>query len=102
MAGCSTVGSARLLGSRGRRFKSCHPDQFFKSDHLGVAQLVARYVRDVEVARSSRVTQTIYNIWSFLYSGVGAAVARTSGGREVASSILVPPTKKQILFIKKK
>ena len=27
-AGCSTVGSARLLGSRGRRFKSCHPDHF--------------------------------------------------------------------------
>ena len=28
MAGCSTVGSARLLGSRGRRFESCHPDHF--------------------------------------------------------------------------
>ena len=26
VSGCSTVGSARLLGSRGRRFKSCHPD----------------------------------------------------------------------------
>ena len=28
VSGCSTVGSARLLGSRGRRFKSCHPDHF--------------------------------------------------------------------------
>ncbi len=27
VSGCGAVGSARLLGSRGRRFKSCHPDQ---------------------------------------------------------------------------
>ena len=53
---------------------------------LGVAQLVARDFWEVEVAGSSPVTQTIF------VSGVGAAVARTSGGREVASSILVPPT----------
>ena len=27
-AGCGAVGSARLLGSRGRWFKSSHPDHF--------------------------------------------------------------------------
>ena len=54
--------------------------------YLGVAQLVARSVRDAEVARSSRVTQTIFE------SGIGAVVARTPGGREVASSSLVSPT----------
>ncbi len=56
VSGCSTVGSARLLGSRGRRFKSCHPDHFW----LGVAQLVARSVRDAEVVSSSLITQTIF------------------------------------------
>ena len=58
VSGCSTVGSARLLGSRGRRFKSCHPDHFW----LGVAQLVARSVRDAEVVSSSLITQTIFFI----------------------------------------
>ena len=29
-------------------------------------------------------------------SGLSAVVARTSGGREVASSILVAPTKKEV------
>ena len=52
--------------------------------YQGIAQLVARSVRDAEVAGSSPATLT---------TGVGAVVARTSGGREVASSILVPPTK---------
>ena len=84
-SGCSTVGSARRLGRRGRRFKSCHPDHFLNK-LLGVAQLVARSVRDAEVVSSSLITQTTSK------SGVSAVVARTSGGREVASSILVPPT----------
>ena len=52
-----------------------------------MAQLVARGVRDAEVVGSSPITLTIFA------SGVSAAVARTPGGREVASSILVPPTK---------
>ena len=46
---------------------------------LGVAQLVARDFWEVEVAGSSPVTQTIF------ISGISAAVARTPGGREVAS-----------------
>ena len=54
-----------------------------------MAQLVARSVRDAEVARSSRVTQTI------IKSGIGAVVARTPGGREVGSSILLSPTRNQ-------
>ena len=33
-SGCSTVGSARLLGSRGRRFKSCHPDHSINDDRF--------------------------------------------------------------------
>ena len=53
---------------------------------LGVAQLVARDVWDVEVAGSSPVTQTIF------ITGIGAVVARTPGGREVASSTLVSQT----------
>ena len=53
---------------------------------LGVAQLVARDVWDVEVAGSSPVTQTIF------IAGIGAVVARTPGGREVASSTLVSQT----------
>ena len=56
-------------------------------EFLGVAQLVARSVRDAEVGSSSLLTQTI-----FVSSGLGAVVARTPGGREVASSILVAPT----------
>ena len=58
-----------------------------------MAQLVARSVRDAEVVGSSPITQTI------LLSGVGAVVARTSGGREVASSILVPPTISFLLYV---
>ena len=53
-----------------------------------MAQLVARSVRDAEVARSSRVTQTIF-------AGISAVVARTPGGREVGSSILLSPTRNQ-------
>lgn len=51
-----------------------------------MAQLVARAVRDCEVASSNLVAQTMS------FSGLSAVVARTSGGREVASSILVAPT----------
>ena len=80
-----------------------------------MAQLVARAVRDCEVASSNLVAQTtqggkiekIYFLylndaeWKgfakqkltiHLFSGLSAVVARTSGGREVASSILVAPT----------
>ena len=36
-------------------------------------------------------------MWYYLESsGLGAVVARTPGGREVASSILVAPTKEKI------
>ena len=61
----------------------------------GVAQLVARSVRDAEAVGSSPITLTT-KTWIIFISGVGAAVARTSGGREVASSILVPPTKQEV------
>ena len=84
-----------------------------------MAQLVARDFWEVEAAGSSPVTQTIFislglaqpgsarhsgcrgqefksPIPDHFYPGVGAAVARTSGGREVASSILVPPTKQEV------
>ena len=73
MAGCSTVGSARLLGSRGRRFKSCHPDHFFNSLLTGICQ-----------QRSS---------------GLGAVVARTHGVREARSSNLLAPTKKLVVMV---
>ena len=35
--GCGAVGSARLLGSRGRWFKSSHPDHFLGIAGLGAA-----------------------------------------------------------------
>ena len=79
-----------------------------------MAQLVARAVRDCEVASSNLVAQTtqggkiekIYFLYlndaewkgfakqklTTCFSGLSAVVARTSGGREVASSILVAPT----------
>ena len=148
--GCSTVGSARLLGSRGRRFKSCHPDHkntskkkvltlsflsirsgllFLRSKNKPQAQAL-EVTPQILVLRSKTndLSPQSRNIWYNIYtsgcgavgsaqrsgrwgrrfksdhpdhilymvifiSGVGAAVARTSGGREVASSILVPPTK---------
>lgn len=31
ISGCSTVGSMRHLGCRGRRFESCHPDHYMES-----------------------------------------------------------------------
>ena len=55
LSGCGAVGSARLLGSRGRWFESSHPDHFI---YQGVAQLVARSVRDAEVVGSSPITLT--------------------------------------------
>lgn len=75
-----------------------------------MAQLVARAVRDCEVVGSNPITLTIVEVVKFLNrdepfelwfqetggriftSGLGAVVARTSGGREVASSILVALT----------
>ncbi len=107
MPGCGAVGSARLLGSRGRWFKSSHPDHFL---YQGVAQLVARSVRDAEVVSSSLITLTIYlglaqpgsalrcgcvrsrilifnDVWDWR-----SLVARTHGVREVASSNLVSQT----------
>ena len=107
MPGCGAVGSARLLGSRGRWFKSSHPDHFL---YQGVAQLVARSVRDAEVVSSSLITLTIYLRLTqsnsalrcgYVKSGVQiyddvwdwrSLVARTHGVREVASSNLVSQT----------
>lgn len=75
-----------------------------------MAQLVARAVRDCEVVGSNPITLTIVEVVKFsnrnepfelwfqetgghiFTSGLGAVVARTSGGREVASSILVALT----------
>ena len=55
---------------------------------LGVAQLVARDVWDVEVAGSSPVTQTIFVAsWDWR-----SLVARTHGVREVRSSNLLSQT----------
>ena len=79
VSGCSAVGSASGLGPGGRRFESCHPDnwkrqkrqvqrcQCLKSGQepikketviRGVAQLVAHLVWDQGVAGSNPVTPT--------------------------------------------
>ena len=58
--------------------------------YLGMAQLVARSVRDAEVVSSSLITQTI--LWVCQRQGLAQLVARTPGGREVASSSLVALT----------
>ena len=55
-------------------------------------------MRGISSARGLRDTVTISSrhaiVWrAFIYRGVAQLVARTAGGREVASSSLVTPTK---------
>ena len=58
-------GRALRSGRRGRRFKSCHPDQGTQCVHQklrGVAQLVARTAGGRGAAGSSPVTPTISSV----------------------------------------
>ena len=102
--GCSTVGSARLLGSRGRRFKSCHPDhkntskkKVFTLSFLSIRSvLLFLRSKNKPQAQALEVTPQILvlrsktndlspqsrNIWYNIYtSGCGAVGSAQRSGR---------------------
>ena len=86
MPGCSAVGSARLLGSRGRWFKSSHPD------HEHLSKKNSNFLFPKMQSGLFKFCKAKFKA-PFLYQGLAQLVARTPGGREVASSSLVSLTK---------
>ena len=73
-----------------RQFKSGRPDHSRRKNRENLFSLFER--RRVERFCEAKA----YHVF---FSGLSAVVARTSGGREVASSILVAPTIRLILVL---
>ena len=85
ISGRGAVGSARGSGLRGRQFKSGRPD------HCKILLTLFKLGTD-ETSRGGKRQFNLLPISYIKITGLGAVVARTSGGREVASSTLVAPT----------
>lgn len=93
ISGRGTVGSALRLGRRGRLFESGRPDQFTLKLSISAVFLLRSSIRRASGEETTNLANFIREFSCFMFSGFGAVVARTPGGREVAGSIPVTPTK---------
>ena len=75
------LGSALDLGSRGRRFKSCHPDHCKIVNTAGQLSWLEHPVHTRKVASSSLAPATNFANWTL--SSVGQSIRLITGGSQV-------------------